>query len=75
MVVDVLDEFIEGEDPLLQPVFDLLPVSAGNNAGDDVKWKDLFGTFVAAVNIEGDAHSEEQGFGRFLTHGQVPGRQ
>jgi hypothetical protein len=39
VIVDILDEGIEGEDPLLQAALDLLPVIAGNDAGDDVEWK------------------------------------
>ena len=75
MIVNVLDEFIEGEDPLLQPAFDLLPVVGGNDAGNNVEGKDFLHTFVATVNIEGNAHFKEQGFGRLLAQGQIPRRQ
>jgi hypothetical protein len=69
VVVYILDERVEGEDALFQPAFDLLPVVPGDDAGDDVEGHDLFGALIAAVDVEGDAHFEQQGLGRLLAHG------
>ena len=66
VVVDVLDECIQGKDPLLEPGFDLLPIAAGNDAGNDVEGENLFGALIAAVDIEGDAHIEQQRLGGLI---------
>ena len=75
LVVNVLDELIEGEDPLLEAAFDLLPVAGGNDAGNDVERENLFGALIAAVDVEGNAHFKQQGLGRLLAHGEVARRQ
>ena len=75
VVIDVLEKFVEGKNSLFETVFDLLPIACRNDAGDDIKGEDFFGALVAAVNIKGDAHFEEQGLCRLLAHGEIPGRK
>jgi hypothetical protein len=55
LVVDVVEEGVEGDDPLLDALGELAPVSAGNDAGDDVEGDELFGAVGVSVDREGNA--------------------
>jgi hypothetical protein len=75
VVIDVVDEGIEGVDALLKSALDVVPLAGGHNPGDQVEGKDALRTGGVAVNVEGDAHLEQQALGGVFVAQQVPVRQ
>jgi hypothetical protein len=66
IVIDVVQEEIEGFDPLFQTAFDRGPFVAVNDAGDNVEGEDSLGAVLVPVNREGDPHLEKGFLGRRL---------
>ena len=44
VVIDVVNEFVERVDALLESAFDAVPLFAAHNAWDQVEWKDSLGS-------------------------------
>jgi len=63
VVVNVMDEGVEGADALLQAGFEPNPFFERQDAGYDVEGDEALGAFVLAVHGEGDADAMEQGVG------------
>ena len=66
LVVDVLQEQVEGEQPLRQPALDDAPLGAGDDPRQDVVGEDPLGAFVVAVDREGHALVQEGAVGGLL---------
>ena len=62
LVVDVVEEGVEGDDPLLDALRELAPFAAGNDARDKVEGDELFGAVRVSVDREGDAGLAEDIF-------------
>jgi len=54
-VVDVLQEQVDGREPLREAAFERVPLAAGENARQQVEREDALGPLVVAVHCEGDA--------------------
>ncbi len=61
--VDVLQEQVDGRDPLRQPALQESPFRLGDHPGDDVERDQPLDRFVVAVDREGDADPAEQQLG------------
>jgi hypothetical protein len=59
VVVNVVNEGVEGADSLLEAALQADPFLAGQHAGDDVEGDEAFGSFFLAVHGEGDADAVE----------------
>ena len=68
LVVNVVDEQVEGVDPLLEPALDRRPFVGIDHPRHDVKRPDLFRPGLVAVDVERDPHREER-----LVGGPLPG--
>ena len=66
LMVDVIDETVERNDPLLQARLDVTPFGGLHDAWDDVEGEYAFRAGLFAVDIEGDSHVEQGHFGRLL---------
>ena len=64
-MIDIIEEGVQGADPLLDPAFEEAPFGGGDDAGDQVERDDPFIGLGRAVDGEGDAKSAENGV-RFL---------
>ena len=62
-VVNVLQEQIDRGEPLREPPLECGPLAGGQNARQQIKWKDPFGALLVAVDGERDALSEEGAIG------------
>ncbi|MNW01585.1 hypothetical protein D3C71_1972420 [compost metagenome] len=62
-MVDVVEEGVEGDDPLFDALGELAPFAAGNDAGDEIEGDELFGTVCVSVDREGDAGFPEDVLG------------
>ena len=62
LVVDVVEEGVERDDPLLDALGQLAPFAAGNDARDEVEGDELFGGVRVSVDREGDAGLSEDVF-------------
>src|SRR5476649_1561134 len=74
-MVDVVDEGVEGVDALLQAALDAVPFIGGDDARDQVEWKDTLGAGGVAVHVEGDAQLEQQTVGGVLIAQKLAVRQ
>ena len=72
VVIDVVDEVVQGGDALLQAALDLVPRAPGDDAGHNVEGEDAFGAVSVVVDVERDPHSQEGARGRLLTAQQLP---
>jgi hypothetical protein len=70
-VIDVLQEEIDGREPLRQPLFEDAPLRRRNDARQQVVRKDSLGALLVAVNGERDALREECLFGFRLVLAQL----
>ena len=59
LVIHVVDEAVQGLDPLFKPFFQPDPLVAGNDAGNYIEGKNPLGTLVIAVNVEGDTQLKQ----------------
>ncbi len=75
LVVDVLQEQVEGEQALRQAALDDAPLGAGDDARQDVVGEDPLGAFVVAVDREGDALVQEGTVGGLLAVPPLGGGQ
>ena len=71
LVVDVLEEEVEGCDALRQSTFDRRPLGGGDDAGDGIVGEYLLGAFFASVYGEGDSLIEEAEVGGLLAAVQL----
>ena len=55
VVVDVVQEKIQRDDPLREPGLEVLPFARGNHPRDGIERKDPLRALVVAVDVEGDA--------------------
>ena len=75
LVIDVLEEEIEGGDALRQAALDGVPVTGRDDARQQIVGEDALGRLVAAVDGEGDALVEEGQVRLLLAAQQLLGRQ
>ena len=75
LVIEVVDETIEGDNALLQSRLDVTPFGGLHDAGDDVEWKDALRAGLLPVHVEGDPHVEQGQLGRLLTAPQLAIRE
>ena len=73
VVVDVVDEQVQGPDPLLQPALDPVPLVGGDQPGDRVERDDPLDPLVAAVDGEGDPLMPHHQVGRPVAALQLVG--
>ncbi len=62
LMVDIVEEGVEGDHPLLDSLGKLAPFAGGDDAGNDIEGDELFGTVGVAVDREGDAGLPEDVF-------------
>ena len=72
VVVDVVDEVVERVDALFEPALDPLPLLGAHDAGDQVERKNALRAGGVAVDVEGDAHLQQQTLGGTLAAQQLP---
>ncbi|MEY9790548.1 hypothetical protein ABIE77_005107 [Sinorhizobium fredii] len=65
LVVDVVEEGVERNDPLFDALGEAAPFTAGNDAGNEIEGDELFGGISVSVDRESDARLAEDGFGFF----------
>ena len=70
-VVDVVDEEVQGPDPLLEAGLDAGPFTGLDHPRHDVEGPDLLGALLVAVDVEGDAHREQRLLGGPLPRGEI----
>ena len=56
LVVNVVNEEVQGLNALPQPALDPFPILRADQARDEIKWEYLFLSLLFAIDIEGDAH-------------------
>jgi hypothetical protein len=61
VVIDVVDEGVQGADALLQAALQPDPLLQRHDARHDVEGDEAFGTFLLAVDGKGDADPMEEG--------------
>ena len=59
VVVDVVQEQVERDNPLGEAGLEVFPLIASDHAGHRIERKDPLGPAVVVVNVEGDAVAEE----------------
>ncbi len=74
-MIDIVDEQLEGVDALLEAAFHVVPFGGGNDAGNQVEREDALGAGGIAVDVEGDAHLEQQPLGGVLIAQQMAFRE
>ena len=74
-VIDVAKKKIERGKALGEALFDLRPFTCGNDARNQIVGEDALGTFLAAVNGEGDAFLKESEIGGLLTFAELFGSE
>ena len=62
LVINVVDEQVEGLDPLLQPTLDVSPIRGLNHTWKNVEREDLLRPGLVAIYIESDAQLEHSLF-------------
>ena len=72
--VDVLQKHVERGDALDQPLLQLAPLAARQQARHNVERDQAFSGFLVAVDAEGDAHAAEHEFGLSAARGEQFGR-
>ena len=72
IVIDVVDEQIQGLDALLEPALDVLPLARLDNPRHDVEGPDLFGSRLVAIDVERDAHVQQGQIGSLLAPFEFP---
>ncbi|MEZ5256446.1 MAG: hypothetical protein R2705_06030 [Ilumatobacteraceae bacterium] len=60
-VVEVLEELVEGPDPLDEPALEQPPLVGWDHPGNEVEWEGSFGALLVAVDRERDALGLEDG--------------
>ncbi len=58
-MVDVVNEQVEGRDPLLESGLDVVPLPGFDDPGNEVEGKDLLCPLLITVNGEGDPHPQQ----------------
>ena len=62
LMVDIVEEEIQGRDPLDQSGFDMLPFAGRDHTREGVEREDAFRAFLVSVDRERDALFEEEQF-------------
>ena len=62
-MINIVDEQIERVNPLLQALFEPIPLSGLDDPRNDIERKNLFGRGAIAVDVKGDAVLQQQPFG------------
>ena len=75
LVVDIVDEQVEGVDPLLQAALDRRPLGGVDDPRHDVERPDLLRPRLVAVDVERDPHREERLVGSPLPGGKLAVRE
>src|SRR5882724_8231837 len=65
-VVNILEEEVQGLQPLADTLLDIFPFGSGDDPGNDVEGEDLFYAFAAAVNGERNALAHKKLFCQLL---------
>ncbi len=71
IVIDVVDERVQGVDALLQAALDVIPFVGGDDARNQVEGEDALGPGGFAIDVESDAHLQQQALRRVLIAQQV----
>jgi hypothetical protein len=71
LAIALVDEGVDRPYPLARAQRQLLPLAGGEDAGYDVERDDALGRILVAIDVEGDAHLAESGFGGLLTASQL----
>jgi hypothetical protein len=66
LVIDVIDEKVEGVNALLEPLFNPVPLRSFYNAWNDVKREYFLGGRAVAVNVKRDPALQQQTLGGLL---------
>ena len=74
VVVDVVQEGVQGLGTLLQALAQTLPLGLGHHARDKVEGNQAFGVATFGVDREGDADAAEQDLGLSALERQLFGR-
>ncbi len=69
-VVDVVDEAVEGDEPLHESALHERPLVAGDHPGDDVERPGAIDVLAVGVHGERDAHRQDLDLGDALELGQ-----
>ena len=64
LVVHVVEEQIQGHEPLDKTALNMLPLIGGNDTRDQIEWENSLSAFIATVNGEGDPLIEIGFFGQ-----------
>ncbi len=75
IVVDVVDETVEGDQPLDEATFDDGPLVAGDDAWDEVERPGTVEVGAVGVHRERDAHRQDLDLGDPLQLGQLLGSE
>ena len=75
LVVDVLQEQVDGRQALRQAVDERLPLGGGDDPRQEIERKDTLGAFFVAVDGEGDALGEERLVGLDLSQPELARRR
>ena len=71
VVVDIVDEFVQDMDALLEAALDHIPLGGAHDARDQIERKDALGAGSLAIHVERDAHLQQRALGRLLPAGQL----
>ena len=63
VVIDIVDEGVEGVDPLLETALDVVPLGGGHDSRDQIEREDALGSRGVSIDVEGDAHLKQQTLG------------
>ena len=59
VVIDIMQKEIQRGDPLAETALYVFPFDAGNDARDQIEWKDSFGPFLIVIDCKGHSLREE----------------
>src|SRR5262249_25080951 len=72
LVIDVVDEFVQGMNALLQAAFDVVPIGGRNDSWNQVEREDPFRAGRVSINVESDAQLKKQAFGGVFITQKMP---
>ncbi len=72
VVIDVVDESVEGMDALLESALDPFPFLGAHDPGNQVERENALGAGGVAVNVECDSQLQQQALGRALAAFELP---
>ena len=62
VVVNVVDELVEGVDALLESALNPFPLLGADDAGNQVEGENALSAGGIAIDVKGDAHLQQDGF-------------